>query len=289
MCDANHGESVQPTGNRPSIIAVCGKGGAGKTSISAAIVRTLLEDPARRVLAIDADPAVGLASALGVEVTRTVDDIRTDLIGKMESAKGSSRTELLSNLDYEVFEAISERGNLAFLAIGRPEREGCYCQVNDLLRDIIAGLAENFDAVVIDGEAGIEQVNRRVMEHVTHLLTVSDLSARGINVVKSIRKVASSAVHYETTGLILNRIRREEELRDIIIPDELSFLGWIPEDEAVRNADIHGRSLLDLPSSALHHAVRDCLCRAGVVGAYVQARPHEDGHAHFHAHDDRPA
>ena len=268
MCDHDHAGPSQPAGRRPTIVAVCGKGGAGKTSISAAIVRTLLEDPARRVLAIDADPAVGLASALGVEVTRTVDDIRTDLIGHMARDKGRSTRELLSNLDYEVFEAVRERGNLAFLAIGRPEKQGCYCQVNDLLRDIIADLAESFDAVVIDGEAGIEQVNRRVMERVTHLLVVSDASARGINVVRTIGSVANSAVQYERTGLILNRIRGEEELRGLAIPQEPPFLGWVPEDEAVREADIGGRSLLDLPRSRFTDAVRECLGRMGVCGAH---------------------
>ena len=272
MCDEIHAGPAQPTGNRPMIVAVCGKGGAGKTAISAAIVRTLLEDPARRVLAIDADPAAGLASALGVEVVRTVDDIRTDLIGHMQSADGSSRKELLSNLDYEVFEAVRERGNLAFLAIGRPEKEGCYCQVNDLLRDIIADLAENFDTVVIDGEAGIEQVNRRVMERVTHLLAVSDASARGINVAKAVRAVANSAVRYQRTGLILNRIRPDEDLRDLAIPDGLPCLGCVPEDETVRDADIHGRSLLDLSNSRFLDAVRDCLCRMGIV-AQERANP----------------
>ena len=273
MCDEMREETAPAAGKRPVIIAVCGKGGTGKTSISAAIVRTLLEDPACRVLAIDADPAVGLASALGVDVTRTVDDIRSDLIARMGSAKGSNRKEVLSNLEYEVFEAVRERGHLAFLAIGRPEEKGCYCQVNDLLRDIITDLAAGFDAVVIDGEAGVEQVNRRVMEHVTHLLLVSDASARGLNVVKAIRNVAKAAVRCQQTGLILNRIRQKEEFRSLPIAQEPDCLGWIPENDAVREADIAGRSLLDLPDSRFLDAVRQCLRRAGIVAARpLQAR-----------------
>src|SRR4030042_1176130 len=115
---------------RPKVAAVCGKGGVGKTSIRAYIIKLLLE----------------------------------------------------------------ERGDLAFLAIGRPEKEGCYCQVNDFLREIIESAAKSFDYVVIDGEAGIEQVNRRVMERVTHLILISDASARGINVARTIQSVADKAM-----------------------------------------------------------------------------------------------
>ena len=81
-------------------------------------------------------------------------------------------------------------------AIGRPEKDGCYCQVNHILKDLIASVADNFDYVVIDGEAGIEQVNRRVMEKVTHLLLVSDASRKGINVVQTIKEVSGSAIEY---------------------------------------------------------------------------------------------
>ena len=168
----------------PRIISVCGKGGVGKTSVSAALVRALVAGGAGRVLAIDADPAVGLATALGVTVKMTVDDIRNKLIDRLESGAKEDRRELVSLIDYEVFEALVEKKGLAFLAIGRPETEGCYCQVNDILKDIIASTAGGFDYVVIDGEAGIEQVNRRVMETVTDLLLVSDASAKGLNVAR---------------------------------------------------------------------------------------------------------
>jgi len=139
-----------------SVIAVCGKGGVGKTVISAMLTRLLAEDSSRKILAIDADPAIGLSSALGIEIHRTVDDIRNDLIKRYREGEKSDRDALIKQLDYDLFELIRERNNLAFLAIGRPETDGCYCQVNSLLKDIIRDIAFNFDFVIIDAEAGIE-------------------------------------------------------------------------------------------------------------------------------------
>jgi CO dehydrogenase maturation factor len=249
----------EPGNMKTAVIALCGKGGVGKTSLSAAIVNILSTDPARKVLAIDADPAVGLSSALGIAVTKTVDDIRNELIRRVESGESGGREQMLSMLDYEMFSALAERKNIAFLAIGRPEKEGCYCQVNHILKDLIASLAKNFDFVVIDGEAGIEQVNRRVMETVTHLILVSDASAKGINVVKTIKDVSNDAINYEKAGLILNRLRDQSEFEKLVIPPELNCLGWIPEDNTIRSFDIDGRSLLEIDDSPAIAAVKNCL------------------------------
>jgi len=246
------------------VIALCGKGGVGKTSLSAMIVRILSENPANKVLAIDADPAVGLSTALGVDVKKTVDDIRNDLIRRVQSGKSEDKEEMLSRLDYEMFSALEENNNLAFLAIGRPEKEGCYCQVNHILKDIIASMVDNFDYVVIDGEAGVEQVNRRVMEKVSHLILVSDASAKGLNVVKTIKEVSDDAIEYEKVGLILNRLRGEKERARLSISAELNCLGWIPEDDTIRTLDIEGGSTLDAPDCPALQAATDCIARLGL-------------------------
>ena len=246
---------------RTAVIAMCGKGGVGKTSLSAIIIKLLTENPHNKVLAIDADPAVGLSTSLGITVNKTVDDIRNDLIDRVQAGKSGNKEDMLSRLDYEMFSALEEKENLAFLAIGRPEKEGCYCQVNHILKDIIASLADNFDYVVIDGEAGIEQVNRRVMEKVTHLILVSDASARGLNVARSIKAVSDTAIDYEKIGLIVNRLHSEQEAARLSIPEGLNCLGWIPEDETVRTFDIEGRSLLELDDCRAFSASKSCLAK----------------------------
>jgi CO dehydrogenase maturation factor len=242
-----------------TMIAVCGKGGVGKTSISAAMVRMLARDRKKRVLAIDADPAVGLASALGIDTEKTVDDIRNSLIQRLEQGEAGDRQTVISRLDYELFEVLIEHENLAFLAIGRPEKEGCYCQINHILKDIIASVADHFDYVVIDGEAGIEQVNRRVMEKVSHLVLVADASAKALHVAQTIQQVAEKMVHYRKSGLIVNRCQNSWEIKDIAIPQPLQYLGFVPEDDVIRICDIEGRSILDLPDCAALDAVENCL------------------------------
>ncbi len=145
-------------------------------------------------------------------------------------------------------ESLEERDNLAFLAIGRPETDGCYCRVNDLLKDIIRDISHNFDMVVIDAEAGIEQVNRRVMEMVTHLLLVSDVSVKGRNVAGTILDVAGKLVPFEKSGVLLNRVRDGEEAAETGSFIDIPFLDWIGEEEPIRQYDREGKSILDMPS-----------------------------------------
>jgi CO dehydrogenase maturation factor len=216
------------------------------------MVKAMADRGNKKILAIDADPAIGLSYALGINVDKTVDDIRNDLIEKIKGKKIKDKADTLHMLDYEIFDALVERGNLALLAIGRPEGEGCYCEVNLLLKDIIESLAKDFDVIIIDGEAGIEQISRRVMKIVDHLILVSDTSAKGLNVARTIKKVArdNKAVDYKSAGLVLNRIRDKEEVNTIMNQMDLDLLGWIPEDELIREYDFEGKSYLDFPETS---------------------------------------
>ncbi len=232
--------------NKPVILAFCGKGGVGKTSLSALTIK-LLHDlyPEKKILAIDADPAVGLATALGVESSSTVDDIRKLFIEHVNNGDSKMALEILSEAKYQIYDALKEIDNISFLAIGRPESSGCYCKVNAYLKEVITLLSNNFDYVVIDGEAGIEQVNRRVMEKVNTLILVSDASKKGIDVCKTIKQVANNLMMYEKEGLILNRVSELVDVNSLDL-NGLNLLEVIPDDKTMMMLDVNGKSIFTL-------------------------------------------
>lgn len=236
---------------KPTIIALTGKGGVGKTSISATIVKILTEKyPEKKILAIDADPAIGLATALGVIPKITLDDIRSEIIESVENGNTKDAMELVSESRYKIFEAIVQRDGFAFLAIGRPESEGCYCRINSYLKNVIEMVSSQFDYVVIDGEAGIEQINRRVMQKVTHLLLISDASRKGIEVIKTIHEVAEEMVEFDRVGVLLNRIEDMSLIKEINT-EGIEMLGAIPSDKNILQYDIGGKNFMDLPDDTV--------------------------------------
>lgn len=228
------------------IVTFVGKGGVGKTSLSALTVRLLAKaHPDKKILAIDADPAVGLATALGINVGTTVDDIRKEFVEQAEDGALDTALALLGEAKYRMFDALVEFDNVSFLAIGRPESAGCYCKVNTYLREMISQIADHFDYVVIDGEAGIEQVNRRVMEKVTHLVLVSDASQKGLHVAQTIHQVAKELVMFEKAGLVVNRMP-DVELKEYIRAGELELLSCIGDDREMTICDMQGKSVFSL-------------------------------------------
>lgn len=234
----------------PKIIAVAGKGGVGKTSLSAAFVRLLAEAyPHKRILAIDADPAVGLSTALGVEVRETLDDIRKSIVASVEDGAPREAIELLGEARYRIFDTMVEHQHFSFLAIGRPETAGCYCKVNAYLKEVIHLLAGDFDYVVIDGEAGIEQINRRVMEKVTHLVLVTDPSRKGTQVIDTIRRVADELVMYDRCGAVVNRVT-DPALLPYVHINGTELLATVGSDAHHAANDTQGLSVFDLPENS---------------------------------------
>ena len=233
------------------IVAVAGKGGVGKTSLAGAFVKVLVEKyPDKKILAIDAAPAVGLSTVLNIEVDKTIDDIRKEVIKNVEDGDTKTAVELLGEAKYEIMDAVVEQDGYAFIAIGRPETAGCYCKINSYLKEVITMLSDKFDYVVIDGEAGIEQINRRVMEKVTHLLLVTDASKKGCQVVQTIKKVADELVMYDRIGVIANRIP-DMEVAKLMDIGGLELLSVIQSDSKLAQADVLGENVFNLPDDAI--------------------------------------
>ena len=253
-------------GNKPIVLAVAGKGGVGKTSLASVMVKLLVEAyPDKRILAIDADPAVGLSTALGVEPELTLDDIRKEAVEAAENGDAKATVEVLGEARYRIFDAMVEMDGFSFIAIGRPEAAGCYCKINTYLKEVIAQVADNFDYIVIDGEAGIEQINRRVMEKVTHLVLITDSSKKGCGVVKTIKEVADDLVMYDKIGVVVNRVPSEDVLQYMDLGD-IPLLGWIPADANLTERDLKGESVFYIPNEAPSvEGLRSSLKKMGVL------------------------
>ena len=251
---------------KATILAVAGKGGVGKTSLSATIVRCLVDKyPDKKILAIDADPAVGLSTALGIDVKMTIDDIRKEIIASVDEGDTRTAIELLGEAKYRIFDALIETDGYSFIAVGRPETAGCYCKINSYLKEVISILSNEFDYVVIDGEAGIEQINRRVMEKVTHLLLITDPSKKGCQVINTIKNVADELVMYEKIGVIINRMA-DESLKDYIDTNGIAVLSYIADDKNLSVFDIKGENIFNLPpESNIVKGVKKALCEIGVI------------------------
>jgi CO dehydrogenase maturation factor len=186
--------------------------------------------------------------ALGIEVKKTVDDVRLEAV----KATGDGRTavvEVLGNADYSIQDAIVKGDGFSFIAIGRPEAAGCYCRINDYLKEVISAIAGFYDYVVIDGEAGVEQINRRVMEKVTHLILVSDQSLKGRQVVATIKEVADELVMYEKIGVIANRLSPAAMAAPLDF-GSIPLLAKIPLDEKLADYDFNGQNVFYLPDDA---------------------------------------
>ena len=246
------------------IIAVAGKGGVGKTSISAAIVKLLVQKyPDKKILAIDADPAVGLSTALGIDVKMTIDDIRKEIVETVEDGQTKAAIELLGDARYKIFDALVETDGFAFIAVGRSA--GCYCKINSYLKEVISLISNDFDYVVIDGEAGIEQINRRVMEKVTHLLLVSDASKKGTQVISTIKSVADELVMYEKIGVIINRLP-DESVIPYINTNGIPVLSYIQNDSNLAVFDIEGKNITTLPDdSNIVKGVKEALEKIDII------------------------
>jgi CO dehydrogenase maturation factor len=176
-----------------------------------------------------------------------------------------SRRDLALSVDYLMMEAVAERGPLAFLSIGRPEEAGCYCSVNTLLKNALELLAGGFDLTLIDAEAGVEQVSRKVMSNVDYLLLVSDTSLKGLKVAAEIRDAARGLSAARAEGLLVNRLRSPRELDALALPPDLPLIGTAPEDDAIRRFDAEGLSFFDLPPCPAADAIIQSCRRAGII------------------------
>lgn len=239
-------------------IALAGKGGTGKTSIAAMIIKYLVATQKTTVLAIDADPSSNLNMVLGLELEWTVGDIREDLLAQVKSSLtlgGAAMGALPGGvtkrdyLDLQIRSSLAEGEHVDLIAMGRPEGPGCYCAVNHNLREVIDAISKSYRYVVIDNEAGMEHLSRRTTRDVQHLLVVSDPTLRGIVAAERIAAIRNELnINIENTYLIINRLMGDlpPALQEKINSLDIPLLGVVPNDDSIADFEFTGRPLIEL-------------------------------------------
>ncbi|MCX7966028.1 MAG: AAA family ATPase [Syntrophorhabdaceae bacterium] len=230
---------------------MAGKGGVGKTTFSALVIRYLLEEiKAFPVLALDLDPNSNLNELLGVKVAHTIGEARELL--KKEVPSGITKDVWF---EYKIHEAIIEGKGFDLLVMGRPEGPGCYCAANSLARQSIETLKKNYRFIVIDNEAGMEHMSRLVTQNVDSLYILSDPTPRGLVTARRMIDLMDELnLNIKETHVIINRIKDKgiEDFNGIAFAEKTGIRidGAIREDDELIKIDSDGKSIFELDENS---------------------------------------
>jgi CO dehydrogenase maturation factor len=233
-------------------VAVAGKGGVGKTTFTALMLREMVrKNQGTSILAVDADPNANLNEALGLEVTSTISDLLEETKNPKAIPVGMPKDVFV---EYKLQQSLIESHDIDLLVMGGPQGPGCYCYPNDLLRKYLETLGNNYDFVAVDTEAGLEHISRRTIPRIDTMFVISDSSARGIrsagrvnDLIKGLRSAVGEVylVVTKTAEGSLDLLRAEIEKTG------LQLIGDIPMDPAVTKQDLAGQALFNLPDDAV--------------------------------------
>lgn len=237
-------------------IAVAGKGGVGKTTLTGLMIQYLGEKGKTPILAVDADANSNLNEVLGVEVEMTLGEIR-ETVERAEMSKDNPIPAGMSKPDYmEIMfnRCIAEDDDFDLLVMGRTQGKGCYCYVNGLLQTQVQRLTPNYQYVVVDNEAGMEHISRGILPKVDYIVLVSDCSRRGVQAAGRIAELTKECgMTPKKMGLIINRAPDgvlNEGTKDEVEKQGLELLGVVPQNEAVYDYDCDGKPIVKLPSDS---------------------------------------
>jgi len=232
------------------VIAITGKGGTGKTAVTAMLIRYLLKNSGKkyRILAIDADPDANLADALGVKVDKTIGDMREFMQQSRYTSSPDTDKQVL--FESKLFEILAEEEGYDLLVMGKPEGSGCYCFVNNLLRGIMDKTINDYDLTIIDTPAGLEHLSRKTIPDLDVLIVVTDESRRGLTTAERIRDLAGEIeLRYKELYVVVNKVtpERKQKVTETAKGIGLKVIGTIPYDELLAKFDLVGDPLIGLP------------------------------------------
>ncbi len=250
------------------VIALAGKGGVGKTTLAALMVKFLVEKRKGAILAIDADPSANLNIALGMELEMTIGDIREDMLEQVKASlvEGGAAMGALPGgvskreyLDYQIRSSLAEGEQCDLIAMGRPEGPGCYCAVNHNLRDVLDTISKGYAYMIIDNEAGMEHLSRRTTRDVDHLIVVCEPSHRSIVVAERIAGLRHELdIRIDKTWVIVNNASGEVPagLMAEVAKIDAELLAVVPAGADVTRQESNSGSMMELGAdSAVYQAV----------------------------------
>lgn len=202
------------------------------------------------VLAVDADPNSNLNIMLGVDVPKTIGDLREEISQDPEAIPdGMSKQEYIQ---YQLQMSITEGSKFDLVTMGRQEGPGCYCYINNLLRVFMDGLADKYPYVIIDNEAGMEHLSRRTTKDTDVLLIVSDATKTGVLTAERIKKMTEGLdLNTGSACLILNRIPEvPDHLEGDISKGGFDCVMTVPEDKTIMDFITQGKPIFDLPETS---------------------------------------
>ncbi|MCL2774854.1 MAG: AAA family ATPase [Oscillospiraceae bacterium] len=252
------------------VIAVVGKGGVGKTTLSGMLVQYLCHNGKKPVLAVDADSNSNLNEVLGLEITGSLGEIREELDSNIRGLIEELKTKGLEDYTFSrMNEAITKGDGYDLLVMGRSQGKGCYCYVNDLLRNLIAKVSENYPFMLVDNAAGMEHISREILPKIDVVILVSDCSRRGIMSAGRIQRLVKEIGHNPSVmGLVVNAAPDgvlDEGTIEEIENQELELIGIVPQDDEVFSFDSDGIPLISLPeTSPVKQALHKIFQRIGV-------------------------
>ncbi len=230
------------------LVAVTGKGGTGKSTVSAFLVRLLIEQGVRPVLAVDADPNSTLAPLLDVPSAATISEIREEVLKEKANITGIPKERLL---EMKLEECIHEARGFDLLTMGRPEGPDCYCYVNNLLRGALSKLRANYRATVVDNEAGMEHLSRMNTNDIDCLMLVCEPTAVSARAASRIVALANSLrVRVWRRALVWNKVSSDgvpDAARELLADDIFDETVFLPFDDGVAQLAAEERSVLSAP------------------------------------------